>query len=76
MNFNLIEELKSLDFNDIGRWPLLFRAAFVGLFFAVAVGAGFYFLIYENQMPRLERAQMEEKELRVSFEQKQRKAEL
>jgi type IV pilus assembly protein PilO len=74
MNFNLIEELKSLDFNDIGRWPLLFRAAFVGLFFAVAVGAGFYFLIYENQMPRLERAQMEEKELRVSFEQKQRKA--
>ena len=74
MNFNLIEELKSLDFNDIGRWPLLFRAAFVGLFFAVAVGAGFYFLVYENQMPRLERAQMEEKELRVSFEQKQRKA--
>jgi type IV pilus assembly protein PilO len=74
MNLNLIEELKSLDFNDIGRWPLLFRAAFVGLFFAVAVGAGFYFLVYENQMPRLERAQMEEKELRVSFEQKQRKA--
>lgn len=74
MNFNLIEELKSLDFNDIGRWPLLFRAAFVGLFFAVAVGAGFYFLVYENQMPRLERAQMEEKELRASFEQKQRKA--
>jgi type IV pilus assembly protein PilO len=74
MNFNLIEELKSLDFNDIGRWPLLFRAAFVGLFFAVAVGAGFYFLVYENQMPRLERSQMEEKELRASFEQKQRKA--
>ena len=74
MNFNVIEELKSLDFNDIGRWPLLFRAAFVGLFFAVAVGAGFYFLVYENQMPRLERSQMEEKELRASFEQKQRKA--
>jgi hypothetical protein len=30
MNMNLIEELKALDFNDIGRWPLLFRAAFVG----------------------------------------------
>ena len=74
MNFNLIEELKSLDFNDIGRWPLLFRAAFVSLFFAVATGAGFYFLVYENQMPRLERAQLEEKELRSSFEQKQRKA--
>jgi type IV pilus assembly protein PilO len=74
VNFNLIEELKALDFNDIGRWPLLFRAAFVGLFFSIAVGAGFYFLVYENQMPRLERAQFEEKELRGSFEQKQRKA--
>jgi type IV pilus assembly protein PilO len=74
VNFNLIEELKALDFNDIGRWPLLFRAAFVGLFFSIAVSAGFYFLVYENQMPRLERAQFEEKELRGSFEQKQRKA--
>jgi type IV pilus assembly protein PilO len=74
MNMNLIEELKALDFNDIGRWPLLFRAAFVGLFFSIAVGAGFYFLVYENQMPRLERAELEEKELRSSFERKQRKA--
>ena len=74
MNPNILEELKSLDFNDIGRWPFLFRAAFVTLFFAVAIGTGFYFLVYEVQMPRLERAQQEEKELRASFEQKQRKA--
>ena len=71
---NLIEELQSLDINDIGRWPLLFRALFVTLFFAVAAGAGLYFLVYEGQMPRLERAQQEEQELRKSFEQKQRKA--
>jgi type IV pilus assembly protein PilO len=74
VNLNLIEELKSLDFNDIGRWPLFFRVAFVGLFFTAAVGSGFYFLVYENQMPRLERAQFEERELRSSFEQKQKKA--
>lgn len=71
---NFLEELQNLDFNDIGRWPLLFRTLFVALFFAVAASAGFYFLIYEAKMPRLERVQQEEKELRSSFEQKQRKA--
>jgi type IV pilus assembly protein PilO len=71
---NFLEELQTLDFNDIGRWPFLFRALFVGLFFAVAVGAGFYFLVYDSQMPRLEQAQREEIELKSSFEQKQKKA--
>jgi len=71
---NFLEELQSLDFNDIGRWPFMFRGLFVALFFFVAVGAGFYFLVYKEQMPRLERAQQEEQELRSSFEQKQKKA--
>ncbi len=71
---NLLEDLKNLDMSDIGRWPLIFRAMFVGLFFVVITVAGVYFLVYENQMPRLERAQAEEMELRASFEAKQRKA--
>lgn len=71
---NFLEELQNLDFNDIGRWPLLFRTLFVVLFFAVAASAGFYFLVYESEMPRLERVQQEEQELRLSFEQKQKKA--
>jgi len=71
---NFLDELQNLDFNDIGSWPLIFRALFVALFFVVAIGAGFYFLVYSEQMPRLERAEMEEQELRNSFEQKQRKA--
>jgi type IV pilus assembly protein PilO len=71
---NFLEELQNLDFNDIGRWPLFFRTLFVVLFFAVAASAGFYFLVYESEMPRLERVQQEEQELRLSFEQKQRKA--
>ncbi len=71
---NFLEELQNLDFNDIGRWPLLFRTLFVVLFFAVAASAGFYFLVYEPEMPRLERVQQEEQELRLSFEQKQKKA--
>lgn len=71
---NFLEELQNLDFNDIGRWPFLFRALFVGLFFVVAIGGGFYYFVYIEQMPRLERAEQEEQELRTSFEQKQRKA--
>ena len=71
---NFLEELQNLDFNDIGRWPFFFRAFFVGLFFAVAIGAGFYFAVFETQMPRLEQAQREETELKSAFEQKQKKA--
>lgn len=71
---NFLEELKNLDFNNIGRWPFFFRALFVGLFFVVASIGSFYYFIYTVQMPRLERAEQEEKELRVSFEQKQKKA--
>jgi len=71
---NFLEQLKNLDFNDIGRWPFAFRALFVGLFFAVVSSAGFYYLVYEKQMPRLERSQQEEQELRNSFERKQLKA--
>ncbi len=71
---NFLEELQNLDFNDIGRWPFLFRALFVGLFFIVAAAGGFYYFVYDSQMPRLERAEQEEMELRLSFEQKQKKA--
>jgi len=71
---NFLEDLQSLDFNDIGRWPFLFRALFVSLFFIVATGGGFYYFVYDSQMPRLERAEQEETELRLSFEQKQKKA--
>ena len=71
---NFLEELQNLDFNDIGRWPVVFHVFFVALFFLVATGAGFYFLVYKEQMPRLEKAQAEEVELKQSFERKQKKA--
>ncbi len=71
---NFLEELQNLDFNDIGRWPVVFHIFFVSLFFVVATGAGFYFWVYEQQMPRLEKAQREERDLKKSFEEKQKKA--
>ncbi len=74
MNANIIEELRNLDLNDIGRWPLLFRAAFIALVFIAATGVGYYYFVYELKMPVLERAEAQELELRMSFEAKQRKA--
>lgn len=71
---NLVEELKSLDANDVGRWPLVFRAGVIGIVFAVVVGAGIYYTIIEDKKPALERIEQEEQTLRDVFMNKQRKA--
>jgi type IV pilus assembly protein PilO len=71
---NLVEELKVLDVNDVGRWPLVFRAAVIFIVFLSVVGAGIWFTIIKDKLPSLQRAQDEEQTLRVTFENKQRKA--
>ena len=54
---NVVEELKSLDVNDVGRWPLLFRAAVIFIVFLGVAGLGIYFTIVKDRMPQLQRAQ-------------------
>lgn len=71
---NLVDELKGLDVNDVGRWPFAFRAAVIAMVFVAVLGTGVYFFIIEDKAPRLERVQNEEQTLRVSFENKQKKA--
>ncbi|MGB5345535.1 MAG: type 4a pilus biogenesis protein PilO [Woeseia sp.] len=71
---NLVEELQSLDVNDIGRWPLAFRVAVIVIMFVLVVGLGVYWTIIQDKAPTLQRAVAEEENLRISFEQKQRKA--
>jgi type IV pilus assembly protein PilO len=71
---NLVEELKSLDANDVGRWPLAFRAAVIFIVFIGVIGAGVWFTIIKDKLPKLQRAQDDEQTLRVTFENKQRKA--
>lgn len=71
---NFVDELKSLDANDIGRWPFVFRAGVIGIVFAVVVGMGVYFTIIEDKAPALKRVQDEETTLRDVFVNKQRKA--
>ena len=71
---NFLEQLRTLDFNDIGRWPLLFRALLIGLLFLIVVSIGIWFKIIKEKSPQLERVQAEEQTLRQTFEGKQRQA--
>ena len=71
---NVVEELKTLDINDVGRWPLVFRAAVILIAFVVVAGFGVYWTIIQDKAPQLQRAQDDEATLRVTFENKQRKA--
>ena len=71
---NVVDELRALDVNDVGRWPFAFRIGVIGIVFVVVVGLGIFWTIVENKAPQLKRAQGEEETLRVTFENKQRKA--
>ena len=71
---NIVEELQSLDVNDVGRWPAAFRGAVIGLVFLGVVGLGIYFTIIKDKRPQLQRAEDDEVQLRLTFENKQHKA--
>jgi len=71
---SMVDELKSLDVNDVGRWPTAFRVAVIAIVFVAVVGIGIYFTIIEDKRPQLQRAEDDEKLLRTTFENKQRKA--
>jgi len=71
---NIVEELKSLDINDVGRWPFVFRAGVIAAVFVAVCVLGIWFTIIEDKAPVLKRAQLEEQELKIAFENKQRKA--
>ncbi len=71
---NIVEELQSLDINDVGRWPLAFRAAVIAAVFVLVSGLGIYWFIIEDASPQLQRVQDDEVQLKLTFENKQRKA--
>jgi type IV pilus assembly protein PilO len=71
---NLLEELRSLDPRDPGRWPLPVRAGAVGLAFLVLSVLGIYMLVWNEQRPELQRHQEEEQKLRQEYHDKHAKA--
>jgi len=71
---SIIDDLRSLDGNDPGRWPLPIRIGATALVFLAVLMLGTYVFVVNEQMPQLERAQQEERDLRATFEDRQRKA--
>ena len=71
---NLLEELRSLDPRDPGRWPLPVLAGAVALAFAAVTLVGIYLLVWNEQRPELQRREAEEQALRQEFKDKHSKA--
>src|ERR1700752_339900 len=71
---SIVDELRSLDTSDPGRWPLPIRAGAVALVFGAALALGVWMLVIQQEMPGLEAAERQEIDLRAQFEDRQRKA--
>lgn len=71
---SVLDQIRELDPNDPGRWPLPFRLGAIGLVFVIAVVAGAYFLVWNSKKPELERVQAEQQQLLGKLEQKAKKA--
>ena len=71
---NLLEELRSLDPRDPGRWPLPVLAGAVALAFLAVALVGIYLLVWNGQRPELQRRLDEEQQLRQQFRDKHAKA--
>ena len=71
---NLLEELRSLDPQDPGRWPLPIRIGVVAIWFVLLTVALSYFVVWSQKQPDLEHAQGEEHSLRDEFTNKHAKA--
>jgi type IV pilus assembly protein PilO len=69
-----LEQLRALDPNDPGRWPLAVRVGTVALLFALAAAAGYWYFVWKAKRPELLEARAKETELWNTLETKARKA--
>jgi type IV pilus assembly protein PilO len=71
---SVLDDLRSLDTNDPGRWPLPFRVAAVVLVLVAVAALGIWQFVVKTELPELERAEQQERELFNSFRDKQQLA--
>jgi type IV pilus assembly protein PilO len=69
-----LEDLRSLDPRDPGRWPLGVRAGAIAIWFVILALVLLYFFVWNSQRPELQRYEAEESELRNQFRDKHGKA--
>jgi type IV pilus assembly protein PilO len=71
---DLMDQLRNIDPNDPGRWPLAIRLGAIGLAFVVAAAGAVYYFAWSPQQPIREQARAEEATLLATLEQKAKKA--
>ncbi len=71
---NLIEQLRTLDPRDPGRWPIAVRGFFVGIVFIACSAVAWYMFVWNDDRPVLQKAEADEMDLRSQFENKQQRA--
>ena len=71
---NFIDQLRTLDPRDVGRWPLAARAFLVLLIFVIFAAIAWYMFVWNDDRPVLQRAEADESDLRIQFENKQQRA--
>jgi type IV pilus assembly protein PilO len=70
----LFDQLRNLDPNDPGRWPMAVRIATVALLFVIVTAGGYYFFVWKKQRPVLLEARAEEGQLMEALTTKARRA--
>jgi type IV pilus assembly protein PilO len=71
---NFMEQLRNVDPNDPGRWPLAIRLGAIGLVLLVASAGAIYYFAWSSEQPALEAARLEETRLLGDLEVKAKKA--
>ena len=70
----LLQQLRNLDPNEPGRWPIGVRIAFVALLFLFAASAGYYYFVWKAQRPLLLEERAKEVQLFESLSVKAKRA--
>lgn len=71
---NLMDELRTLDPRDPGRWPLPIRVGAIAIWCVVLTFALLYLFVWQQQRPELQRFEDEQVTLQSEFREKHAKA--
>jgi len=71
---NFLDQLRTLDPRDVGRWPLPVRGFFIALIFVIVTAFAWYMFVWNDDRPVLQKAEADELDLRAQFENKQQRA--